>query len=176
MSFLDYIPSLLRRMDATLWYIFIFSCFIVLWLLSHSLYCIMNSRWPLTTGYITTRLVYPLLFPRIRFIGAATRLQFSIAITYLVANLLIVTIHSEGSISSRAANMSMINLIPLLCGPRLSLITTLFGIPLQASIASHQWFGRTAVVQMLIHIILSLKDSAFQWTRKSFVSVVVSLL
>ncbi|RDL36280.1 uncharacterized protein BP5553_06892 [Venustampulla echinocandica] len=68
--------------------------------------------------------------------------------------------------------MSVINLIPLLCGSRLSLVTRLLGISLRTSIGSHQWFGRTAIAQMLVHTIAVLRErNAFAWTTNNFTGV-----
>jgi hypothetical protein len=69
--------------------------------------------------------------------------------------------------------MSIINLIPLLCGPRLSFVTRLLGISLRTSIGSHQWFGRTAIAQILVHTIVVLTGSnAFTWTTNNLTGVV----
>ncbi|KAL5349612.1 hypothetical protein ACLOAV_005907 [Pseudogymnoascus australis] len=54
--------------------------------------------------------------------------------------------------------MAVINLIPLLCGPRLSMVTKLLGISLRTSLASHRWIGRTAIALAAFHIAISTKD------------------
>ncbi|KAG0647685.1 Ferric-chelate reductase 2 [Hyphodiscus hymeniophilus] len=68
---------------------------------------------------------------------------------------------------SRAATMSIINLIPLFCGPRLSLITSLLGISVRTSIGTHQWFGRTAIAQMSLHTLISLRSKGISWRTMS---------
>lgn len=162
-----------RDMDVPSWYSFISACILALWLLWYGVYRAINSRWPLTTSFITRHLAYPNILPRIPFVGTATRLQFLIVSLYLLTNLLITTVGSRTGISSRAAIMSVINLIPLLCGPRLSFVTRLLGISLRASIGSHQWFGRTAIAQMLVHLIVSLAgNGAFTWTTNNLTGVV----
>ncbi len=52
---------------------------------------------------------------------------------YIAINILCVFIPvaSRARVSTRAATMSAINLIPLLCGPRLILMTELLGISLR---------------------------------------------
>jgi len=175
-SFLHWLLSKLSSMDTLSWYAFIFGCIFVVWLLGYGIYRVINSRWPLITSFVIRHLIYPHIFPRIPFIGTATRFQVLIVSLYLLANTLCVTtkVKSTAGIGSRAATMSIINLIPLLCGPRLSLVTKLVGISLRASIGSHQWLGRTVIAQMLLHMVVSLTGSTpFTWTMSNLTGVVV---
>jgi hypothetical protein len=172
-SFLHWVSSKLRSMDVPSWYSFISGCILALWLLWYGFYRAINSKWPLTTSFIARHLVYPHISSRIPFVGTATRFQVLVVSLYLLANLLITIVGVRANISSRAATMSIINLIPLLCGPRLSLVTRLLGISLRASVGSHQWFGRTAIAQMLVHMVVSLTgSSAFTWTTNNLTGVV----
>lgn len=70
--------------------------------------------------------------------------------------------------------MAVINMIPLLCGPRLSLVAELLGISRRNSIWSHQWFGRTVIAQVLLHTITSL-TGAFTWTAPNVFGAVVQI-
>ena len=167
--------SKLGSLDAAVWYSFLCACVFAIWVLYYGMYRVFNSKWPLTTSFVMRHLVYPHIFPRIRFLGTATRLKVLILFLYLLANTLFVTVvKSRADMGSRAATMSIINLIPLLCGPRLSLMTKLLGISLRASVGSHQWFGRTAIAQMLLHTVISLTGStAFTWTANNLSGVIV---
>ncbi|KAH6662697.1 hypothetical protein B0J14DRAFT_570854 [Halenospora varia] len=137
------------------------------------IYHVLNSKWPLTTSFIMRHLIYPHIFPQIPFVGTATRFKVLIMFLYILTNSLIVVIGVKSEIGSRAATMSIINLIPLLCSPRLSLVTKLLGISLRTSISSHQWFGRTAIVQVLVHMIVILTGGhAFTWTTNNLIGVV----
>ncbi|KAG0645010.1 Ferric-chelate reductase 2, partial [Hyphodiscus hymeniophilus] len=159
-------------LDAPSWYSFISACILALLLLWYGLHRAINSKWPLVTSFIMRHLVYPNIFPRIPFVGTATRLKVLLVSLYLLANFLGTIIGVRADISSRAATMSIINLVPLLCGPRLSLVTNLLGISLRSSIGSHQWFGRTAIAQMLVHMVVSLTESsAFTWSMNSLTGV-----
>jgi hypothetical protein len=173
-SFSKWLLSKLGSMDTLSWYSFILGCVFVVWLLCFGIYRTLNSKWPLTTSFVMRHLIYPHIFPRIPFVGTATRFEVLIVFVYLLTNTLIVIIGAESEIGSRAAIMSIINLIPLLCGPRLSLVTRLLGISFRTSIGSHQWFGRTAIAQMLVHTIVVLTGSnAFAWTTNTLTGVVV---
>jgi hypothetical protein len=174
-SFLHWLLSKFGSMDVPSWYSFISGCIFAARLLGYGICRVLNVRWPLTTSFVNRHLIYPHIFPRNSFIGTATRFQVLIVSLYLVANTLIVVIGGpRAQMSSRASTMSIINLIPLLCGPRLSLVTTLAGISLRASIGSHQWFGRTAIAQMLLHTAISLTGSSpFTWTASNLNGAVV---
>ncbi|KFY69538.1 hypothetical protein V496_00158 [Pseudogymnoascus sp. VKM F-4515 (FW-2607)] len=78
-------------------------------------------------------------------------------ILYISVNILCIIIPraSSAEISRRAATMSTINLIPLLCGPRLMLMSQLLGISLRAHFEFHTWVATTAVAQALIHVVIS---------------------
>jgi len=174
-SFSKWLLSMLRSMDSISWYSLIFGCIFTIWLLCYGIHRALNSKWPLTTSFVIRHLIYPHIFPRIPFVGTATRFEVLIVFIYLLANTLLVIIGVKSEISSRAATMAIINLIPILCGPRLSLVTRLLGVSLRTSISSHQWFGRTAIAQVLVHTIVVLRGgNSFTWTRNNLAGVVAS--
>lgn len=161
-------------MDVSSWYSFICATILALWLLAYGICRAFKSKWPLTTTFFRRHLLYPHIFPRIPFIGTATRAEFLMVSLYLLANTLIIVIGPSAQMSSRASTMSIINLIPLFCGPRLSLVTKLLGISLRASVGSHQWLGRTAIAQMIWHMVIVLTgNSRFAWTAINLNGVVV---
>jgi len=175
-TFLHWVWSKLGQMDSPSWYSFVSGCLIALWLLLLSVYRVVRA---ITSGclqlsFVLKHFVYPLLFPRIRFVGTVTRVGAVAVVVYLLANILLVLIGTRANIGNRAATMAVINMIPLLCGPRLSLVAELLGITRRNSIWSHQWFGRTAVAQVLLHTITSLTGgSAFAWTAPNLFGAVV---
>jgi hypothetical protein len=177
MSFLHWLSSKLSGLDVPSWYSFVSGCLITSWLLLYSVYRVIhaiNSGWLSISSFLLKHFVYPHIFPRVPFVGTATRFEALAAFIYLLVNILIVTIGPRADIGSRAATMSIINVIPLLCGQRLSLATKLLGISLRTSIGSHQWFGRIATAQVLLHTIISLTGSkSFTWTAINFSGVVV---
>ncbi|KAG4412489.1 hypothetical protein IFR04_014383 [Cadophora malorum] len=181
MSFSSFVRSgvsKLSDMDIPSWYCFILGCTFAIWLLLRAVYRAFTSEWLSTSSFFLKHVAYPHVFPRIPFLGTATRLEVLLASAYLVANIVLVTVvgvDSRSDIGTRAAIMSTINLIPLLCGPRLSLMTEMLGITLRASIGSHQWLGRTAVAEVLLHTIISLTGShSFEWTGINASGVVAS--
>ena len=155
-------------------YALAFGTLIVTWLLLRGIYRVIYG---LTSGhrpipaFLLKHLVYPLILPRMPLVGAATRLQTLLVIFYLLPNFLFVLCGPRSEVAQRAATMALVNLILLLCGPRLGLVTKLLGISLRASIGSHQWIGRTAVAQVLLHTFTSL--AGFAWTTPSLFGVVV---
>lgn len=177
-SFVRLVFSKISQFDIPSWYSFISACIIAIWLLFRAIYRAVTSEWPLTSSFFLRHLVY-YIFPRIPFVGTATPLQVLIVLGYIGTNIVLVTIVGVKSISdigTRAATMSIINLIPLFCGQRLSLITKILGISLRTSIGAHQWFGRTAVVEILLHTIISLTSSQpIKWTGINVSGVAVRL-
>lgn len=172
-TILRWISSTLGSFDVPSRYSFICGCIFVIWLLLYAIYRIITSEWRSTSSFVLQHLIYPHLFPRIPFLGTATRFEVLVAFLYLLPNVLIVIIGERAEMSSRAATMSIVNLIPLFCGPRLSLVTKLLGVSLRASIGSHEWFGRTAIAQVLLHTLLSVTSSTFTWTTTNLTGVVV---
>jgi predicted ferric reductase len=163
-------------MDSLSWYSFVSGCLIALWLLLYSIYRVVHTLASgcLRISFFLKHFVYPLLFPRTRFVGTATRFGAGVVLVYLLANIFLVLIGTRANIGNRAATMSVINVIPLLCGPRLSLVAELLGISRRNSLWSHQWLGRTAIAQVLLHTITSLTGSgAFAWTAPNVFGAVV---
>lgn len=173
-SFLHWVSSTLRDMGVPSWYSFISGSILVVWLLLRTIYQAITSEWWSNPTFILNHLIYPHIFPRLPLLGTATRFEVVIASTYLLVNILVVMIGTNAERGTRAATMSTINLIPLLCGPRLSLVTRLLGISYRTSVGSHQWFGRTAIAQMSFHLITLLTGSnKFAWTAMNLTGVVV---
>jgi len=168
------------KMAIPLWYAIVSGCAIATWLLFHFGFWLIKIVWMRTSYFILKHLIYPHLFSRLPFIGAITRSETLMGILYVSGNILCVCITipmgmaSSSEISARAATMSAINLIPLLCGPRLILMTELLGISLRAHFRFHKWVGRTAIAQVLLHTVLSVINiQPFPWTAVNLSGVVV---
>jgi hypothetical protein len=161
-------PSLVSTLDkAPAWYLIVLSAFLFLWLLYRGLHVAILGLWRSIATVAFRHLVYPHLFPRLPYIGTSTRLGALVTILYIVTNTLLITIgaHTSSAISVRAATMSCINLVPLLCGPRLSLGAELLGLPLRWSRRSHKWLGRTAIVEALVHTVIVLSSHGYHSTN-----------
>lgn len=183
MSFISFCVWILSRFsgikhDTPFWYSVIWASFFLLWLLLRGVYHVMTSGWHSTSFFILKHFVYPHLLPKVPFLGRATRFQIIATTLYLTANVLFVALPkaSWAEAGARAATMSIINLIPLLCGPRISLMTKVLGTSLQSSLGSHRWIGRTTTALAMLHMIVSLKEGGrFTWTSSSVSGVVVGL-
>ena len=164
------------NMTIPLWYAMIAGCVLALWLLLQFIFWLVTFAWRHISFFILKHVVYPHLFRRLPFIGVATRSESLFGIIYVTINILCVTIPllSGDDVSARAATMSVINLIPLLCGPRLILMTELLGVSLRTHLGVHKWFGLTAVAHVVLHAILSaIHHMPFQWTATNLSGVVV---
>lgn len=183
MSFISFCVWILSRFsgikhDTPFWYSVTWASFFLLWLLLRGVYHVMTSGWHSTSFFILKYFVYPHLLPKVPFLGRATRFQIIATTLYLTANVLFIALPkaSWAEAGARAATMSIINLIPLLCGPRISLMTKVLGTSLQSSLGSHRWIGRTTTALAMLHMIVSLKEGGrFTWTTSSVSGVVVGL-
>jgi len=178
MSFLSFLRTKTREFDILSWYSFSFACIFFVWLVLRAIYYVMTFKWLSTSLFLFLKhLVYPYIFPRVPLIGTATRLHVMMALGYISINIVFIMIlgtKSKVDIGNRAATMSIINLVPLLCGPRLLLMTEMLGISLRTSLGTHQWLGRTAIAEILLHTIISLTTiDSLKWTRTSISGVVV---
>lgn len=129
--------------------------------------------------FILKRLVYPRLFPHLPLVGKITIFRALVGSVFIAANILLITIGtglSADVVGTRAATMSAVYLIPLLCGPRLLLMMKILGISLKLQTGLHEWFGRAAIAQVLLHTIISVVHSQpVQWTDVNISGVVVKL-
>jgi hypothetical protein len=177
-SITRWISSRFSEMDAFSWYLFIPACLFVTWLLFRANYHAITSEWLSTSFFFLKYLIYPHIFPRIPFIGTATRFQVLITCGYIIINTsLLLGENSWVKIGARAANISVVNLIPLLCGPRLSLMAELLGISLRTGISAHQWLGRMVAAQVVVHVVALIASSkSFTWTEMNVFGIVVIYL
>lgn len=143
MSFLLFIYlvfSKLSKINILLQYLFISAYIFVIWLFLYAIYYAITSKWLLTSFFFLKYFMYPYILLRIPFIGIVIRLKVLITLVYIIINILLITIigvKSRVDIGTRAAIILIINLIPLLYGPQLSLITKMLGISLRTSIGTH---------------------------------------
>jgi hypothetical protein len=165
------------KMVIPLWYTIIAGCMIATWLIIRFGYRLIRCTWLRTSHlFILKNLIYPHLFKRLLFMGAITRFKAIMVILYLSGNILYIVVPtaSRTEISTRAAIMSAINLIPLLCGPRLALASEMLGISLRTHFGIHKWIGRTAIAEALLHIIISvISEQPFAWTAMKLSGVIV---
>lgn len=165
------------KMVIPLWYTIIARCIIATQLVFRFGYRLIKFT-QLRTSYlfILKNLIYPHLFKRLLFIGAITRFKAIMVILYLSRNILYIVVPtaSKTEISTRAAIMSAINLIPLLCGPRLTLASEMLGISLCTHFGIHKQIGRTAIAKALLHIVISvISEQPFAQTAMNLSSVIV---
>jgi hypothetical protein len=176
MTFLESV-SLLQSsvVQVPIWYALILASMLTLWLLVRLITKTLRALLILTTFLFLKYCLYPHFFRRFTSLG--TRFQALIWMLYTAINIgcVVFGARSKSDISSRSATMSVINVIPLLCGPRLSMTMKLLGITLRTQHLSHRWFGSTAAIEALLHSILSLQlqSASFQWTKVDLSGVVV---
>lgn len=162
----------LGQMDGPSWYLVVVGFLLVTYLFLSGMYQVLRMllAWCLPLAF--KHLISPRIMTRVPLVGTVTRFEALLAFLYLLANTLLVAIGT--GVARRAATLSIINLLPLLCGPRLSLVARLFGVSLSTMTWSHQWFGRVSLAQALVHTVISLTGSvAFSWTTANVFGVTV---
>ena len=106
--------------------------------------------------WVSKHFVYPQLLDRHRYLGPWTRADIVLQATYIILNgYCVITYRPEsiGRVGLRAANLPLINLIPLLAGPYLNFLVDLLGIPLSALRRLHRSAALMSSVLLLIHIL-----------------------
>ncbi|KAJ9621800.1 hypothetical protein H2204_011716 [Knufia peltigerae] len=108
------------------------------------------------TDFTLRQLVYPHLYPRLRWLGPITRLKALILAIYcgstVFSNAYSITNADQASI--RAGWLSVINTIPLFLSGRAAIASKLFGISLDGVLVTHATTGLMVAGQALAHIIL----------------------
>lgn len=118
----------------------------------------MNFRLYIVRGWrciarVSYNLTYPQLLRRHRFAGPWSRAGIILHVFYCVVNAVCVGFRSPpiSSAGLRAANLSLINLIPLLASPHLSFPADLLGVPLRTYRQLHRSAGLMSLVLLSFH-------------------------
>ena len=161
-------------MSWPIWYAIIIAFVLGSWLLCRLVLRIFHAL----LAFFTFRLLKHFIYPQIsqRFPALGTRSQLLAVTVYVTVNAACMKLgtSSIADVSARSATMSLINVVPLLCGPRLVLMAELLGISLRGQHLSHSCFGLTAMAQALVHSAISVAQNApFRWTRLNLSGVVV---
>ena len=160
------------KMVMPIWYAILPATVLGTWLLFRFISRIVRALLAFLTFKFLKHLMYPHLSRTFPIFG--TRYQMLTFSIYIAVNIGCMMIGEREDISARSATMSLINVIPLLCGPRLVMMTKFLGLTLRAQHLSHSWFGLTAMAQVLVHCILSVtSNTPFRWTKLNLSGVVV---
>ena len=132
--------SKLSEINILLQYLFISIYIFVIQLFLYITYYTITSKQLSTSFFFLKYFIYPYILLRIPFIGTAIRLKVLITLIYIIINILLIIIigvKSRVDIGTHTTIILIINLIPLLYSPQLSLITKILGISLRTSIRTH---------------------------------------
>ena len=101
---------------------------------------------------------YPLVISRNGYTGSISRLEVIYLTVYLATNGLVLgySVRDRSSLSKRAAFAALVNLVPLYFGGRTNPLMSFIGFPLPHYYLAHHWFGRVAIIEALIHAVISL--------------------
>jgi hypothetical protein len=105
--------------------------------------------------WIKKHFVYPQCLRRHRYLGPWSRADVLLQSVYFATNVfcLIYKVPSISKAGLRAANLSLINLIPLFSGPSFSVLTDLLGVSLVTFRRFHRLAGVMSFVLLAFHAI-----------------------
>ena len=108
-------------------------------------------------------LSYPKEIGRMTLRGDVTRLQLLVLVMFVSSNIVCMAlkVKSLTQLSSRTALLSLVNLIPLFAGSRLSLAADTLGVSLRTQNRMHTLLGLVSGLQALIHSGISIADRSF---------------
>jgi hypothetical protein len=121
--------------------------------------------------------VYPRLRYRWILIGGMSPVEILLLLLYIGSNGFCMAFRatSTSEVSSRAAILSTINMVPLMVGSRLSVAADLLGVANGSFTMLHRWIGLVSTVQGVTHTVLSVSDRAhFQWNSSNLFGFIVS--
>lgn len=166
------------NLSVSTWYAISFAVFFGFWIIIQMTRRVIRVAWLTLSFIFLKRLLYPSLFHRTHFFGLPTRFDAFLSLLYISINVVCMTVrvHSATDFGDRAATMSTINLLPLLCGPRLLLVTQILGISIGTHLKSHRLFGTMLFLQAALHTTLSIVDNihSWNWTKINISGVMVT--
>jgi hypothetical protein len=109
--------------------------------------------WGIAALLISKYLTYPRLLARHQFAGPWTPASVVSQLIYVAINIFCVffKFSSIWMAGLRAANLSLVNLIPLFAGPHLSFLADLLGIPLRTYRQLHRSAGLVSFALLVFH-------------------------
>lgn len=143
-------------MDAINWYLILFFGILSVIGLRQSWKIFIRSTSRGLSYFFTRYIQYPLTPARKWW--TATRLQACCLIVYLAANLLVLflALGNARQFEQRAAIMALINMVPLFIGGRTNPLADALGISVQSYYFAHNWIGRVAILEAVLHSIVVL--------------------
>lgn len=111
--------------------------------------------------------------------GKTTWFHLLLLLTFLITNVIALSVGVDDvpEFARRSGLLSVVNLIPLFLGGQINAISSHCGIGLKTYTRIHRWLGRVAIVEGLIHVIvtISIRRPNFE-TRADVAALVVSSL
>jgi len=166
-------------MDAPLLYGIVVAGCIAAFVVRRRFNSFSRSFGPTLTTFILKHVVYPYLLPRIpllgsvfpgrAFIGPVSRMQALLQVAYWASTAVcnILGVESLSRAGARAGTIAIFNLIPLTLGDRLSSMATILGVPPRVACRIHSTLGLMAVIQALVHVLLSIRRHQFDLKQTS---------
>lgn len=100
-------------------------------------------------------LIYPRVIRRYRYVGPWSRASVLLQLCYILVNTFCISFNVPNvfTAGSRAAHLSLINMVPNFAGPHLSFLADILGVPLSTYQSIHRSSGIMSSLLLLFHII-----------------------
>jgi hypothetical protein len=104
---------------------------------------------------VSKHLTYPRIIHRCRYFGPWSRADVIIQLFYIAVNMFCVgfRVPNISTAGLRAANLSLINMVPNYAGSHLGFLADILGIPLSAYQRIHRSSGVMSVLLLLFHVL-----------------------
>lgn len=147
----------LPAMDITHWYAISLGALVALFLLYRLYLVALSTAHVYGKRFVLKYLIYPQIPRLLRGGGTITRLHFLIILIYVTGNILCMAfgVTSFVQLRTRTGLMSLVNLVPLCLGGRLTFLGDFCGVSYENHSRMHRWIGRMAVIQSLLHVTIA---------------------
>lgn len=144
-------------MNITHWYAISLGALVASFL-SYRLYFFALSTAHVYGGRLALKyLVYPQIPKLLRGEGTITRLHVLIILIYITGNIVCTVsgVTNFVQLRTRLGLMSLVNLMPLCLGGRITFLGDLCGLSYENYSRIHRWIGRITILHGLLHIIIA---------------------
>jgi hypothetical protein len=117
--------------------------------------CYISLLWGIVSRLTTQHLILPRLILRYRYIGPWSRADVLFRLVYAATNVFCIgfQVPDLHAASLRAANLTLINLIPLFAGLHLGFLADFLGIPVRMYGQVHQSAASIASALLIFHVL-----------------------
>ncbi|KAH6883860.1 ferric reductase transmembrane component 3 [Thelonectria olida] len=164
-------------MDIVSWYAMALSSLILASILAYVLFSVVAVVQYCGKNAFLKYLFYPQIPKFLRRSGRTSWFDLLVLLMFLGANAVALSagVRNATSFIRRSGIISVVNLIPLFLGGQMNIIASHCGLSLRAYTRLHRWLGSVAIVEGLLHVIVSVSRQMPNFKLKTNVAGLVVL-